>query len=39
MDQPDGRRSAVTAGVKGTGAGTGIVGVFDDVTVQVPNPF
>lgn len=39
MDQPDGRRNAVTAGVKGTGAGTGIVGVFDDVTVQVPNPF
>ena len=39
MDQPDGRRSAVTAGVKGTAAGTGIVGVFDDVTVQVPNPF
>jgi hypothetical protein len=39
MDQPDGRRSAITAGVKGTGAGTGIVGVFDDVTVQVPNPF
>jgi len=39
MDQPDGRRNAVTAGVKGTGAGTGIVGVFDDVTVMVPNPF
>ena len=39
MDQPDGRRSGITAGVKGTGAGTGIVGVFDDVTVQVPNPF
>jgi hypothetical protein len=39
MDQPDGRRSAITAGVKGTGAGTGIVGIFDDVTVQVPNPF
>jgi hypothetical protein len=38
-DQPDGRRNAVTAGVKGTGAGTGIVGIFDDVTVQVPNPF
>jgi hypothetical protein len=39
MDQPDGRRNAITVGVKGTGAGTGIVGVFDDVTVQVPNPF
>jgi hypothetical protein len=39
MDQPDGRRSAITTGVKGTGAGAGVVGVFDDVTVQVPNPF
>jgi hypothetical protein len=39
MDQPDGRRSAVTTGVKGTGAGAGIIGIFDDVTVQVPNPF
>jgi hypothetical protein len=39
MDQPDGRRSAVTTGVKGTGAGTGVIGLFDDVTVQVPNPF
>jgi hypothetical protein len=38
-DQPDGRRTVVTTGAKGTGAGTGIVGVFDDVTVQVPNPF
>jgi hypothetical protein len=38
-DQPDGRRTIVGAGAKGTGAGTGIVGVFDDVTVQVPNPF
>lgn len=39
MDQPDGRRSAITAGVGGTSAGTGVVAVFDDVTVQVPNPF
>jgi hypothetical protein len=39
MDQPDGRRNAITVGVKGTGAGTGVVGIFDDVTVQVPNPF
>jgi hypothetical protein len=38
-DQPDGRQSVVTAGVKGTGAGTGVTGVFDDVIVQVPNPF
>ncbi len=38
-DQPDGRQSVVTAGAKGSGAGTGITGVFDDVIVQVPNPF
>jgi hypothetical protein len=38
-DQPDGRRTVVVTGAKGTGPGTGIVGVFDDVTVQVPNPF
>jgi len=38
-DQPDGRQTAVTTGAKGSGAGTGIVGVFDDVLVQVPNPF
>ncbi|HKH40749.1 MAG TPA: hypothetical protein VKA41_02735 [Solirubrobacterales bacterium] len=38
-DQPDGRQTVVTAGAKGSGAGTGIMGVFDDVTVQVPNPF
>jgi hypothetical protein len=37
--QPDGRRTVVTTGVKGTGVGTGVAGVFDDVTVQVPNPF
>jgi hypothetical protein len=37
-DQPDGRQTVVTAGSK-SGAGTGITGVFDDVTVQVPNPF
>jgi hypothetical protein len=39
MDQPDGRRSAITVGVKGTAPGAGISGVFDEVTVQVPNPF
>jgi hypothetical protein len=38
-DQPDGRQTIVTAGAKGSGAGTGIVGVFDNVSVQVPNPF
>jgi hypothetical protein len=38
-DQPDGRRTVVTVGTKASGAGTGIVGVFDNVTVQVPNPF
>lgn len=37
--QPDGRHSALTAGVKGTGAGTGVTGVFDNVYVRVPNPF
>jgi hypothetical protein len=38
-DQPDGRQTVVTSGVKGTGAGTGVTGVFDDVSVLVPNPF
>jgi hypothetical protein len=38
-DQPDGRQTVVTSGVKGSGAGTGVVGVFDDVSVLVPNPF
>jgi len=38
-DQPDGRQTAVTAGAKGSGAGTGIQGIFDNVLVQVPNPF
>jgi hypothetical protein len=37
--QPDGRRTAVYAGVKGTGSGEGVIGVFDNVTVQVPSPF
>lgn len=39
MDQPDGRRNGITVGIRGTGAGTGVVGVFDQVTIQVPNPF
>jgi hypothetical protein len=38
-DQPDGRQTVVTSGAKGSGSGAGITGVFDDVTVQVPNPF
>lgn len=38
-DQPDGRQTVVTTGAKGSGAGTGISGRFDSVTVQVPNPF
>jgi hypothetical protein len=38
-DQPDGRQTVVTTGAKGSGDGTGIAGVFDNVTVQVPNPF
>jgi hypothetical protein len=37
--QPDGRRTAVYAGVKGAGSGEGVIGVFDNVTVQVPSPF
>jgi hypothetical protein len=38
-DQPDGRQTVLTVGAKGSGVGTGITGVFDNVTVQVPNPF
>ncbi len=38
-DQPDGRQTTVIAGAKGSGAGTGITGIFDNVMVQVPNPF
>jgi hypothetical protein len=38
-DQPAGRQNVVTAGAKGSGAGTGIAGIFDQVIVQVPNPF
>jgi hypothetical protein len=37
-DQPDGRRTVVTDGVK-AGQGAGVSGVFDDVTIRVPNPF
>jgi hypothetical protein len=38
-DQPDGRQTVVSAGAKGSGSGAGITGFFDNVTVQVPNPF
>lgn len=38
-DQPDGRQTVLTSGVKGKSAGTRVVGFFDNVTVQVPNPF
>jgi len=38
-DQPDGRRTVVAAGAKGSAAGTGIFGIYDSVVVQVPNPF
>ena len=38
-DQPNGRRTVLMVGVKGAGAGTGVTGFFDDVAVQVPNPF
>ena len=38
-DQPDGRQTVLTAGAKGSGSGAGITGIFDNVTVQVPNPF
>ena len=29
----------VSTGVKGTGSGSGVVGVFDNVAIRVPNPF
>jgi hypothetical protein len=38
-DQPDGRQTVVSAGVKGSGSGSGVIGVFDNVSVLVPNPF
>jgi hypothetical protein len=37
-DQPDGRQTVLVSGVK-SGSGTGVMGVFDNVTIQVPNPF
>jgi hypothetical protein len=38
-DQPDGRLTTVGTGVKGTGAGTGVRGQFDNVSVLIPSPF
>ena len=38
-DQPDGRQTVVSSGAKGSGSAAGINGIFDNVTVQVPNPF
>ena len=38
-DQPDGRQTVIGTGVKGAGAGTGVRGTFDNVTVTVPSPF
>ena len=37
--QPDGRRTTVSTGIKGAGSGNGVVGIFDDVAIKVPNPF
>ena len=37
-DQPDGRRNVLTDGVK-AGVGAGVSGIFDDVSIRVPNPF
>lgn len=38
-DQPDGRRSVITTGVKGAGSGSGVIGIFDNVAIRVPSPF
>ena len=38
-DQPDGRRSVVSTGVKGSGSGSGVIGIFDNVAIRVPSPF
>jgi hypothetical protein len=37
--QPDGRRTTVSTGIKGSGSGTGALGIFDNVAIKVPNPF
>lgn len=37
--QPDGRRTTISTGVKGSGSGSGTVGIFDNVAIKVPNPF
>ena len=37
--QPDGRRNVVSTGIKGSGSGAGVTGIFDNVAIKVPNPF
>lgn len=37
--QPDGRRTVVSTGIKGSGSGAGVTGIFDNVAIKVPNPF
>lgn len=38
-DQPDGHRNGVAAGVKGSGPGAGMAGLFDNVAIKIPNPY
>jgi hypothetical protein len=35
---PDGKRTQIATGAKGTAPGPGILGIFDNVAVRVPNP-
>jgi hypothetical protein len=37
--QPDGRRTTVSTGIKGSGSANGVAAVFDNVAIKVPNPF
>jgi hypothetical protein len=37
-DPPDGKRTQIATGAKGTAPGPGILGIFDNVAVRVPNP-
>lgn len=37
--QPDGRRTTVSSGIKGTGSASGLSSVFDNVAIKVPFPF
>ena len=38
-DQPDGRQTVVGPGSRAQAPAPAIAGVFDNVTVSVPNPF